>query len=405
MTRTVLVISAHLRQEGAIAALRVNHVVDSLRADGWRVTAVGRYPGPHADDVAIQDPTLTMRQKMVGRAAGRGFERVVSALLFRLFPDEQVLWAARVARGMRNVRHDVICVSGPPFSVFVGAAVLAGRSRTPLVLDYRDMWTLGGYYDHKGLRKYVERRLERWVCGRASATVSVSEPLVRELMEHTEGMRAVVVKNGYDPSMYQGFEYERVADPSGRLVISHLGELYPGRRDPAPLFAALSGDSRLQALVKVQFYGSNAHTLAPMVEEWGLEQCVELNGRVSLAEALKIQAGSDALLLLLWNDPREAGVYSGKLFEYLVSRRRILMLGYEEGVAATLVRERSAGVVANGVDALRVTLAEWVGAKQAGTWTNNETDVALGLDRETQIQVLKELLVDVTSERFSGDAP
>ena len=40
------------------------------------------------------------------------------------------------------------------------------------------------------------------------------------------------------------------------------------------------------------------------------------------------QQASDVQILLMWNDPDEAGNYTGKLFEYLGSGRPILMMGY-----------------------------------------------------------------------------
>jgi hypothetical protein len=111
-----------------------------------------------------------------------------------------------------------------------------------------------------------------------------------------------------------------------------------------------------------------------------------------LQKALNIQQDSDVLLLLLWDDPREFGVYSGKLFEYLASRRRILMLGFAEGVAADLLRERGAGIVANDAVALNKVLRSWVAEKRSGNWSHNDSSVAAGLDRDSQAELLRDLI-------------
>ena len=44
-----------------------------------------------------------------------------------------------------------------------------------------------------------------------------------------------------------------------------------------------------------------------------------------------MQSRADALLLLMWNDPGEAGVYSGKIYEYIAVKRPIIYVGFPEG--------------------------------------------------------------------------
>ena len=62
---------------------------------------------------------------------------------------------------------------------------------------------------------------------------------------------------------------------------------------------------------------------------------------------LKLQARSDILLLLTWNDPQEKGVFTGKLFEYIGSAKPILSIGAVDDVASNLIRDHNFGLASN----------------------------------------------------------
>ena len=105
-------------------------------------------------------------------------------------------------------------------------------------------------------------------------------------------------------------------------------------------------------------------------------------GSVPRSESLAIQAQTDVLLLLMWNHPGEEGVYTGKLFDYLAAGRPILMIGYPDGVAADLIRSRSAGFVAPTVEDVSAAIAHWRAEKErTGRVAPLASDVLQGLTR------------------------
>ena len=109
------------------------------------------------------------------------------------------------------------------------------------------------------------------------------------------------------------------------------------------------------------------------------------HGQIERTEALRLQRRADVLLLLLWNDVGEAGVYSGKLFEYLFARRPILMLGWPHGVAAQLIESRGAGVVLNDPAAIADQLRTWLAeAASSGGIRPLPNSVTTGLTRDEQ---------------------
>ena len=114
------------------------------------------------------------------------------------------------------------------------------------------------------------------------------------------------------------------------------------------------------------------------------------------------QQSADVLLLLLWSDPREAGVYTGKLFEYIGSGRPILVVGGAQGVAADLIRSRALGVVASEPNAIAKVLSGWLGEKRAtGRIAAPPHEAKAGLSREEQFCKVDDLLHELV-HRHTG---
>ena len=70
----------------------------------------------------------------------------------------------------------------------------------------------------------------------------------------------------------------------------------------------------------------------------------ELITQVPHDEVKRLQEATQVLLLLVNNTPNAKGILTGKLYEYLASRRPILASGPENGDAARLIQETHAGV-------------------------------------------------------------
>ncbi|MCI4065257.1 glycosyltransferase [Micromonospora sp. R77] len=324
-------------------------------------------------------------------------------------PDPQAGWIVPALRAFRRTgpgwTPDVILATGPPFSVFVVAAALARRHGAPWVADYRDLWTVGNEYWAHGrsrLRRLLDHRLERRLLRTVSRCVTVSEPLARSVRA-AFGVRTDVVMNGIDrqpTTPAGGAARAALGVPPGTLLLAHTGLLYPGRRDPTPLLRALSllGAERQQ--VHVVLAGPETGVAGAAVTRCGVAELVSVTGRVTAAESWQLQAEADVLVLLMWDDPRDAGTVPGKLFDYLRARRPILAIGCADGVAADLVRSRGAGVVLNDpveiADRLRTWLTEKRTTGQVAALPGSALD---GLYREDRMRAYVELLGAVVAAR------
>ena len=89
-----------------------------------------------------------------------------------------------------------------------------------------------------------------------------------------------------------------------------------------------------------------------------------------------------------------------KLFEYLAARRPILGFGLEDGVPATIIRERSAGFFSNDPHAIAQRLKVWVEAKRKdGYLTPLPESVRTGFSRDEQFGKLEGFLNDLLRRR------
>ena len=122
---------------------------------------------------------------------------------------------------------------------------------------------------------------------------------------------------------------------------------------------------------------------------------VFLHDRVSYRESLSLQQSADVLLLLQWNNVKDAGMIPAKFFEYLRAGRPILMIGYEHGNLAQMIRERGAGIVANDPQTIAEQLRRWIGQRAAGI-PAVPAAAREGMSRADQYRKLEQFLTQLT---------
>jgi Glycosyl transferase 4-like domain/Glycosyl transferases group 1 len=311
------------------------------------------------------------------------------------WPDARAGWLPYAWRAgqqlLRAWRPDLIYASSPPPTCLLLGKLLSARCGAPWVAEFRDRWSDDPYYARPSWRQALEARLEGRTVASARAVVTVSEPWAKHYAE-AYGKPAFVVLNGFDPEDYARRESAGAVD-SPFLEIVYTGGIYPGRRDPTPLFQAIARSPELRSAVRVQFYGTSGEHARPLAAAAGVQDQVIVHPHVPRAGVAAIQQRADVLLLMQWNDPREQGNLPGKLFEYLGARRPILGLGLEDGVPATIIRERSAGCFTNDPEQIAAQLAIWLDTKRRlGHLPPLPPAAASGFTRTEQFTKLEQFL-------------
>ncbi len=326
---------------------------------------------------------------------GRWYKTLVN------LPDGQIGWLPQAVKAgeqlLEDWRPDLILASAmPPTSLFV-AERLARQFRVPWVAEMRDLWVDEGSYQQPRWRRALEKRWERRLLNSTAGIVTVSEPLAEHLQAEYHKPTTVVL-NGYDPSDVAQVATDETTTSrrphAHQLQIAYTGMIYAGRRDPGPLFQALGQLGSAAQGVRVDFYGRYLQPVVEQARNLGVSDQVHVHDSIGYHESLRVQQQSDLLLLLIDGDPKQRGVYTGKLFEYLGARRPILAIGPHDNVAARLILDRDAGVVLSDPHEIAQQLRRFLHQKQTTGIAPLPTSVLAGLARADQVRHLEAFLLD-----------
>lgn len=257
-----------------------------------------------------------------------------------LQPDPQVLWyPAAVREGLRLLRelpHEVIVATGPPFSGFLIGAALSRRTGLPLVLDYRDEWSLSNrFLENKGygslalrFQAFLQRRVVRRARALVATTDSSAEALAEVRDRASSRAEVVCIHNGFDPDDF--------VDPGGppgardRYRILYTGTLW-NLTSVAPLVEAIrrvcAESPTLAASLELRIVGRRTGDQQAMLSALaGSPVRVIEHDYVDHDEVVRMMQSADALCALLTDAPGAERVLPGKIFEYMASRRPILAI-------------------------------------------------------------------------------
>jgi glycosyltransferase involved in cell wall biosynthesis len=264
------------------------------------------------------------------------------------YPDPTKGWVPFAMRAVEKIcqdkgRIDAILSTFPPVSCHLIGKRAKGILNCPWVADFRDLWTQDTTTTQARDLAFLQIPLEKNTVRSADALITVSDPWADRLRKRYPHMDISTIPNGFDPDDF----VPRPSALTQQFSITHAGLLYRGRRDPTLLFEVLHDLNQEKIIpageVQVRFYGPVEPWLDALVNRYGLQNVVQLNGVIPRKEAIQREMESQLLLLLSWTHPNEIGLHTGKLFEYLGAERPVLAIGGLQGVLTQVLQETNAG--------------------------------------------------------------
>ncbi|MHB8104776.1 MAG: glycosyltransferase [Dehalococcoidales bacterium] len=268
-------------------------------------------------------------------------------------------WPA-VRKGLEVIRKNdinLIFSTYDPIACHLIARYFQKEAGIPWVAEFRDLWSLSHYDKTREPIRFFQKQREKRTMKNSALLITVSKPLAKKL-EKLHSKKVVIIPNGFDEE-----DYKENIPLLPRFTISYTGNIFPGKEDPSPLFQALAelrDEGRLLPDdLEVRFFGRMLKTISPLIERYKVEQFVRVYGLVPFRQSIIKQKESTVLLLLSWNDPREKGVYTAKIFEYLGAARPILTIGLKGSVIDELLASTGSGIIATEVEEIKHLLVKW----------------------------------------------
>lgn len=261
-------------------------------------------------------------------------------------PDLSNLWLpwAWQAALQEMSRHPIkaIYATGAPFSSHILAAFLKIKSGLPLVLDYRDEWTLDPVYrmyksPHRRLLLPLERLQQCWVVRKADRVLVATASARRTFIErYGHAGKFHTIRNGYDAVDFDEFVEPNL--PSNKFHVVYTGSTLPPVSRPEVFLRgvrhAIDLNGSLEADIRISFVGETDQDSRRLIRSLGLETCVKTVGYVSHPESVGYLRGADVLLLVVQS---VASRVPGKVYEYIGSGKPVLVLTPRESEAFDLI--------------------------------------------------------------------
>ncbi|PLX02221.1 MAG: glycosyl transferase family 1 [Marinilabiliales bacterium] len=263
-------------------------------------------------------------------------------------PDARKYWikpsVKLLSNYLNNNKIDAIVTTGPPHSAHLIGYQLKQNTGIPWLADFRDPWTNIDYYKDLKLGKRADKKhhkLEKLILEKADSISVISPGMQSEFMSIVN-RNYHIIPNGYDS--------EDIIDHSitetDEFVLSHIGSMSK-TRTPYSLLEALSEliieNKSFDKKLTIKNVGKiDMHALENFKKN-NLSEKLEIVDYLPHNEVIAEQQSASMLLLLVNDTPNAKLILTGKIFEYLASKRPIICIAPEDGDAAKVIDECEAG--------------------------------------------------------------
>lgn len=239
-----------------------------------------------------------------------------------------------------------VITSSPPHSSQLIGLKLKKKFSIEWIADLRDPWTDIFYYrllKHNFLSKKIDRHYELSVLKNADYIFTVSQKLKEIFISKDKDIdphKIFIVPNGFDES---DFMNSGSYDNDGDFVIGYTGTM-SDQYEPWGFLKAFSNLVHMSSgKVRLEITGTISPEIKSYIDKLGIMESILITPVVPHADIPGLLVQKSALLLVIPRVDHADLILTGKLFEYLASRRPIILIGPTNGDAAAILNECKSG--------------------------------------------------------------
>ena len=273
-----------------------------------------------------------------------------------MMPDEMVKaeqWGKHLSAlsSINSKRYDFIfaCVGHGDEYLLQTALVLSKRLHTPMVVDFRDLWS-----EHHEAERFTDKQrniIRKYEIRLLSNTILLSVPQQPMKVKFEQYLKIPVHLTSHSAYIEPGWEDGHLVQDEFKML--YAGKIYagnPGLNMLLDLLQKLSAE-KLSKPVKCHFYIDDVSYLKNMSASLGLDSIIVVHEWVSPAAIWKEMRSAHLLLIFDGGFFRDMPLIMTKTYQYAYTGRPILALSkngntsYEE-----LFKKYDAGKVCQSVD-------------------------------------------------------
>ncbi len=333
------------------------------------------------NDVLLNKKSATLKDK---------FANWVRLNLF--IPDAKIGWKKyAVKRGIEIVKKekiDLIFTTSPPQTVALIGKALSKKTGVKWIADFRDPWMEIVYYQ-KVKRSFLTLKtdsyFERGVLKNANGIVTISDDMIRLFKSKSPNQTFHLIPNGFDKTDFT----KTIKEKNNNFTIAYTGSI-SNDRVPYVLFSALDKLINEDGVhnIRLDFAGRYCHEFTEAIKKNNLLHIADLKGFVPHNESTQILNNADCLLLVVDNVPNNKGFLTGKLFEYMGTKKPIFAIGPTDGDANGFIQKSNSGIMVNYNDN---TMAYEELKTMYENWKNNTENYSYKVEQFSRKNLTKKL--------------
>lgn len=257
-------------------------------------------------------------------------------------PDARIGWnrfAKKTAlEVIRIEKPNVIITTGPPHSTHLVGFSLNAETQIPWIADFRDPWSTiyyNAFLNRTRSSKEKDKKLEQMVVKSAHGIIAATPGLKAEFEKQAKAI--TFIPNGYDESDFK----QPNSKPTSVFTLAYVGNLkaFQNIEKVWSVLAELKKESLETMPIRFQITGNVADEVLRTFERFDMADMVDVLPFVPHKQAIERMYAAQMLLLPIPKSDGNQNILTGKIFEYLATKRPILAVGPTDGNAAILLAE------------------------------------------------------------------